>query len=41
LLYIFDSDDPAAVVQIAERLPTTLHGATTEIWPLTEPRASR
>lgn len=39
-LYILDSDDPDAVVQLAEQLPATLHGATIEIWPLTEPRAS-
>jgi hypothetical protein len=39
-LYILDSDDPDAVVQLAEQLPATLQGATVEIWALTEPRAS-
>ena len=40
-LYILDSDDPDAVVQLAERLPATLQGATVEIWALTEPRTPR
>lgn len=39
-LYIIESDDPDAVAQLAEQLPATLQGATIEIWPLTEPRAS-
>ena len=40
-LYILDSDDPDAVVQLAEQLPATSQGATVEIWPLTEPRTPR
>ena len=40
-LYILDSDDPDAVVQLAEQLPATLQGATVEIWPLTEPSTPR
>ena len=40
-LYILDSDDPDAVIQLAEQLPATLQGATVEIWPLTEPRTPR
>jgi hypothetical protein len=40
-LYILDSDDPDAVIQLAEQLPATSQGATVEIWPLTEPRIAR
>ena len=39
-LYIVDSDDPEAVIQLAKQLPATLQGATIEVWPLTEPHAS-
>ena len=39
-LYILDSDDPEAVIRLAEQLPATLQGATVEVWPLTEPRTS-
>jgi hypothetical protein len=37
-LYILESDDPDAVVRFAEQLPAAEHGATAEIWPLTELR---
>lgn len=36
-LYIVESDDPEAVVQVAAELPAAGAGATIEIWPLTEP----
>jgi hypothetical protein len=40
-LYILESDDPEAVLRLAEQLPATRQGATVEIWPLTEPRHRR
>lgn len=40
-LYILESDDPEQVAQLAEQLPATMSGATIEIWPLSEPHASR
>jgi hypothetical protein len=40
-LYVVDSDDPEAVVTLAEQLPALATGATIEIWPLAEPHPSR
>jgi hypothetical protein len=37
-LYLVESDDLDAVVELAGRLPAVGAGATVEIWPLTEPR---
>jgi hypothetical protein len=36
-LYVLESDDPDAVLSLAAQLPATTHGATIEIWPLSEP----
>lgn len=37
-LYLLESDDPAAVLDLAARLPAVRIGATAEIWPLIEPK---
>jgi hypothetical protein len=36
-LYLLESDDPDAVLELASRLPAVRIGATAEIWPLIEP----
>ncbi len=36
-LYLLESDDPAAVVDLAARLPAVHMGGTVEVWPLIEP----
>jgi hypothetical protein len=36
-LYLLESDDPDAVLDLASRLPAVRIGATAEIWPLIEP----
>jgi hypothetical protein len=36
-LYLLESDDPDAVVDLAGRLPAVRIGGTAEIWPLIEP----
>src|SRR5262245_47246609 len=36
-LYLLESDDPEAVLELASRLPGVRMGGTVEVWPLTEP----
>jgi hypothetical protein len=36
-LYLLESDDPDAVLDLASRLPAIRMGGTVEVWPLTEP----
>jgi hypothetical protein len=36
-LYLLESDDPDAVLDLAARLPAVRMGGTVEIWPLIEP----
>ena len=36
-LYLVESDDPDAVLDLAGRLPAVQMGGTVEVWPLTEP----
>jgi hypothetical protein len=36
-LYLLQSDDPDAVIDLANRLPALRLGGTAEIWPLIEP----
>jgi len=36
-LYLLESDDPAAVLDLAARLPAVHMGGTVEVWPLSEP----
>src|SRR5215831_9522827 len=36
-LYLLESDDPAAVLDLAARLPAIHMGGTVEVWPLSEP----
>jgi hypothetical protein len=36
-LYLVDSDDPDAVLDLAARLPAVRMGGTVEVWPLIEP----
>ena len=36
-LYLLESDDADAVLELASRLPAVLMGGTVEVWPLTEP----
>jgi hypothetical protein len=35
-LYVLESDDPGAVLDLASRLPAVRMGATVEVWPLIE-----
>lgn len=37
-LYLLEGDDPAAVLDLAVRLPAVRMGGTVEVWPLIEPR---
>jgi hypothetical protein len=36
-LYLLESADPEAVIDLAARLPAVRMGGTVEVWPLTEP----
>jgi hypothetical protein len=36
-LYLLESEDPDAVIDLAARLPAVRMGGTVEVWPLTEP----
>jgi hypothetical protein len=36
-LYLLESADPEAVIELAARLPAVRMGGTVEVWPLTEP----
>jgi hypothetical protein len=36
-LYLVESDDPDAVLDLAARLPAVRMGGTVEVWPLIEP----
>ena len=36
-LYLLESDDPDAVLDLVARLPAVRMGGTVEVWPLTEP----
>jgi hypothetical protein len=36
-LYLVESDDPDAVLDLAARLPAVRMGGTVEVWPLSEP----
>jgi hypothetical protein len=36
-LYLLESEDPEAVIDLAARLPAVRMGGTVEVWPLTEP----
>lgn len=36
-LYLVESDDPDAVLDLVARLPAVRMGATVEVWPLIEP----
>lgn len=36
-LYLLESDDADAVLDLASRLPAIRMGGTVEVWPLTEP----
>jgi len=38
-LYLLESDDPDAVLDLASRLPAVRMGGTVEVWPLTEPES--
>lgn len=37
-LYLLESDDPDAVIELATGLPAVCMGGTLEVWPLVEPK---